>query len=101
MTCYKLGALAPQIHDSAFIAAEATVIGQAVLSANTSVWPGAVIRADNEPIVVGQGSNIQEGAVLHVDPGCPLTIGQDVTVGHRSEEHTSELQSLMRISYAV
>src|SRR3546814_14196252 len=81
MSCYKLGALAPQIHDSAFIAAEATVIGQAVLSANTSVWPCAVIRADNEPIVVGQGSIIQEGAVLHVDPGCPLTIGQD-----RSEE---------------
>src|SRR3546814_6672288 len=49
--------------------------------------PGAVIRADNEPIVVGQGSNIQEGAVLHVDPGCPLTIGQDVTVGHQAMLH--------------
>src|SRR3546814_7637091 len=87
MTYYKLVDLAPQFHDGSFIAAEATFIGQAVLSANTSVWPGAVIRADNEPIVVGQGSNIQEGAVLHVDPGCPLTIGQDVTVGHQAMLH--------------
>lgn len=87
MTCYKLGDLAPRIDDSAFIAAEATVIGRATLSANTSIWPGAVIRADNEPIVIGQGSNIQEGAVLHVDPGCPLTIGQGVTVGHQAMLH--------------
>jgi carbonic anhydrase/acetyltransferase-like protein (isoleucine patch superfamily) len=87
MTCYKLGDLAPHIDDSAFVAAEATVIGQATLSANTSIWPGAVIRADNEPIVIGQGSNVQEGAVLHVDPGCPLTIGQDVTVGHQAMLH--------------
>jgi len=87
MTCYKLGDLAPHIDDSAFIAAEATIIGQATLSANTSVWPGAVIRADNEPIVVGQGSNIQESAVLHVDPGCPLTIGQGVTIGHQAMLH--------------
>lgn len=87
MTCYKLGDLAPHIDDSAFIAAEATVIGQATLSANTSIWPGAVIRADNEPIVIGQGSNVQEGAVLHVDPGCPLTIGQGVTIGHQAMLH--------------
>ncbi|MFW7343320.1 gamma carbonic anhydrase family protein [Pollutimonas sp. H1-120] len=87
MTCYKLGDLAPRIDDSAFIAAEATVIGQATLSAHTSIWPGAVIRADNEPIVIGQGSNIQEGAVLHVDPGCPLTVGQGVTVGHQAMLH--------------
>lgn len=87
MTCYKLGDLAPHIDDSAFIAAEATVIGQVTLSANTSIWPGAVIRADNEPIVIGQGSNVQEGAVLHVDPGCPLTIGQGVTIGHQAMLH--------------
>src|SRR5690606_11254351 len=87
MTCYKLGDLAPHIDDSAFVAAEATVIGQATLSANTSIWPGAVIRADNEPIVIGVGSNIQEGAVLHVDPGCPLTIARDGTVGHQAMLH--------------
>ena len=87
MTCYSLGALTPTVDDTAFIAAEATVIGNATLQANTSVWPGAVIRADNEPIVVGAGSNIQEGAVLHTDPGCPLTLGEDVTVGHQAMLH--------------
>lgn len=87
MTCYQLGDLVPEIHDSVFIAAEATVIGQAVLREGASIWPGAVIRADNEPIVVGEGSNVQEGAVLHTDPGCPLTIGKGVTIGHQAMLH--------------
>jgi len=87
MTCYQLGDLVPDIHDSVFIAAEATVIGQAVLREGASIWPGAVIRADNEPIVVGEGSNVQEGAVLHTDPGCPLTIGKGVTIGHQAMLH--------------
>jgi len=87
MTCYQLGDLVPEIHDSVFIAAEATVIGQAVLREGASIWPGAVIRADNEPIVVGEGSNVQEGAVLHTDPGCPLTIGKGVTMGHQAMLH--------------
>ncbi len=87
MTCYQLGQFAPQIHESAFIAAEATLIGQVELQAQTSVWPGAVIRGDNEPIVIGKGSNIQEGAVLHTDPGCPLNLGQGVTVGHQAMLH--------------
>ena len=87
MTCYQLGDLVPEIHDSVFIAAEATVIGQAVLREGASIWPGAVMRADNEPIVVGEGSNVQEGAVLHTDPGCPLTIGKGVTIGHQAMLH--------------
>ncbi|NGM85969.1 gamma carbonic anhydrase family protein [Parapusillimonas sp. SGNA-6] len=87
MTCYRLGNFTPDVHESSFIANEATVIGQAVLAAGTSVWPGAVIRADNEPIVVGKGSNVQEGAVLHTDPGCPLTLGENVTVGHQAMLH--------------
>src|SRR5690606_36503222 len=87
MTWYQLGDLVPDIHDSVFIAAEATVIGQAVLREGASIWPGAVIRADNEPIVVGEGSNVQEGAVLHVDPGSPLTIGKGVTVRHQAMLH--------------
>ncbi|MBP6019496.1 MAG: gamma carbonic anhydrase family protein [Burkholderiaceae bacterium] len=87
MTIYKLGDDTPQIHDTAFVAAEATLIGKAVLLENSSVWPGAVIRGDNETIVVGIGSNVQEGAVLHTDPGCPLTIGQNVTVGHQAMLH--------------
>ncbi|MGE4370034.1 MAG: gamma carbonic anhydrase family protein [Burkholderiaceae bacterium] len=87
MTCYKLGDLVPQIHETAYVAAEATIIGQARLEANTSVWPGAVIRADNEPIVIGENSNVQEGAVLHNDPGKPLTLGKGVVVGHQAMLH--------------
>lgn len=87
MTCYQLGNFIPSIDESAFIAPEATIIGDARLGANTSVWPGAVIRADNEPITVGKGSNVQEGAVLHTDPGCPLTIGENVTIGHQAMLH--------------
>lgn len=87
MTCYQLGNFIPSIDESAFIAPEATIIGDARLGANTSVWPGAVIRADNEPITVGTGSNVQEGAVLHTDPGCPLTIGENVTIGHQAMLH--------------
>jgi len=82
-----LGDLRPDIHESAFIAAEATIIGQATLAAETSVWPNAVLRADNEPIVVGRGTNIQEGSVLHTDPGFPLTIGVGCTIGHRAVLH--------------
>lgn len=87
MTIYKLGDHTPQVHYTAFVADEATLIGKAVLLENSSVWPGAVIRGDNETIVVGVGSNVQEGAVLHTDPGCPLTIGRDVTVGHQAMLH--------------
>lgn len=87
MTCYTLGNLTPQIDPSTFVAAEATLIGAVTLQAGASVWPGAVIRADNEPIVVGENSNIQEGAVLHVDAGKPLRIGRSVTVGHQAMLH--------------
>lgn len=87
MTCYALGDLTPQIDPSTFIAAEATLIGAVTLQAGASVWPGAVIRADNAPIVIGENSNIQEGAVLHVDPGKPLRVGRNVTVGHQAMLH--------------
>lgn len=75
------------VDDTAYIAPGATVIGRAELAADSSVWPGAVLRGDNEPIVVGRGSNVQDGAVLHTDPGCPLTLGQEVTVGHQAMLH--------------
>jgi len=65
-----------------YIAPNATVVGTVVLQDRTSVWFNAVIRGDNEPVVVGEGSNIQDGSVLHTDPGAPLTIGSGVTVGH-------------------
>jgi carbonic anhydrase/acetyltransferase-like protein (isoleucine patch superfamily) len=65
-----------------YIAPNATVIGSVILEARSSIWFNAVLRGDNEPIVVGEGSNIQDGSILHTDPGCPLTIGKGVTVGH-------------------
>lgn len=87
MTMYKIGEHAPQVHDTAYVAAEATLIGKVVMCERSSIWPGAVIRGDNEPIVVGVGSNVQEGSVLHTDMGCPLTIGENVTVGHQAMLH--------------
>lgn len=87
MTRYRLGDKSPSIDESAYVALEATVIGDVRLAANTSVWAGAVLRGDNEPIVVGEGSNVQEGTVMHTDPGCPLTVGNRVTIGHQAMLH--------------
>lgn len=87
MAIYQLGEHAPDIDPSAWVAAEATLIGQVQLQAHSSVWPGAVLRGDNEPIVIGARSNVQEGAVLHTDPGCQLTVGEDVTIGHQAMLH--------------
>ncbi len=87
MPIYRLGPLAPTIADTAFVAAEATLIGQVTLGERSSVWFGAVIRADNAPIHIGAASNVQEGAVLHADPGYPLTLGERVTVGHQAMLH--------------
>jgi carbonic anhydrase/acetyltransferase-like protein (isoleucine patch superfamily) len=70
-----------------WIAPTASVMGRVVLGSNASIWFGAVLRADNEPITIGENSNIQDNAVLHTDPGCPLTIGANVTVGHQSMLH--------------
>lgn len=103
MTCYALAELVPDIHPTAYIPDEATVIGQAVLEAGVSLWPGAVLRADNARIHIGEGSNVQEGAVLHVDPGCPLTVGKHVTVGHQAMLHGCTIgdESLIGIQAVV
>lgn len=77
----------PQVHASAFVAPSADLIGRVVLEARSSVWFGAVLRGDTETITVGEGSNVQDGAVLHADPGFPCTLGVDVTVGHRAIVH--------------
>lgn len=87
MTIYKLGDTAPTIHESVFVADTAAIIGKVVLEENASVWFGATIRGDNEPITIGAGSNVQESAVLHTDPGCPLTIAANVTIGHQAMLH--------------
>ncbi|HLN86249.1 MAG TPA: gamma carbonic anhydrase family protein [Candidatus Limnocylindrales bacterium] len=87
MPIYQLGEDKPTIPDSAYIAAEATVIGNVTLGENVSIWPGAVLRGDNEPLTIGQGSNVQDNAVLHADPGYPVNIGVNVTVGHQVMLH--------------
>jgi carbonic anhydrase/acetyltransferase-like protein (isoleucine patch superfamily) len=87
MPRYSYRGVAPVIPASAFVADTACVIGRVTMGENTSVWPGAVIRADSEPIAIGEGSNVQDNAVLHVDPGVPMTIGPRVTVGHQVMLH--------------
>jgi carbonic anhydrase/acetyltransferase-like protein (isoleucine patch superfamily) len=84
---YKLGDAAPTIHESVFVADTATIIGRVTLEENSSVWFGAALRGDNEPITLGHGSNIQENAVLHTDMGFPLTIEANVTIGHQVMLH--------------
>lgn len=87
MPIYRLGDAAPDIDPSAWIADTAVVIGHVTLGPGASVWYGAVLRADNEPIVIGARSNVQEGAVLHTDPGRPLRVGEGVTIGHQAMLH--------------
>ncbi|HEX6866014.1 MAG TPA: gamma carbonic anhydrase family protein, partial [Caulobacteraceae bacterium] len=84
MTVYSLGGVAPQLppEDAYWIAPTAAVMGNVILKTNASVWWGATIRGDNDPITIGENSNIQDGSVLHTDTGVPLTIGANVTVGH-------------------
>lgn len=83
MTIFALGATAPQLPgEDWWIAPNAVVVGNVRLLKNASVWFGATIRGDNELITIGENSNIQDGSVLHTDPGAPLTIGTNVTVGH-------------------
>ena len=89
MPLYEIEGQSPSLpaDGSAWIAPSADVIGDARLGDAVSVWFGAVIRADNTPIVIGARTNIQEGAMLHSDPGSPLTIGEGVTVGHHAILH--------------
>lgn len=87
MARYRLGDDSPQVADSAYIADNAQVIGKVELRDNSSVWFNATLRGDNEPIVLGVNSNVQEGAVLHTDPGYPLTVGSGVTIGHQAMLH--------------
>jgi carbonic anhydrase/acetyltransferase-like protein (isoleucine patch superfamily) len=82
----------PVVHPEAWVAATAVVIGEVRLEAGASLWPTAVARADLCPIVVGEGSNVQDGAVLHGDPGQPVLIGADVTIGHRAVIHGATLE---------
>src|SRR5580658_2020841 len=89
MTAYRLGDREPTLPEDGeyWIAPTAVVAGHVILKKNASVWFGAVLRGDNEPIIVGENSNVQDNSVLHTDMGSPLTIGANVTVGHQVMLH--------------
>lgn len=87
MAIYQLDDLKPTVADSAWVADSAQVMGDVTLGADSSVWFGAIIRGDMDTIIVGAGSNIQDGSILHADHNMPLTIGENVTVGHQVMLH--------------
>ena len=87
MAVYELDGIQPRVADSAWVADSAQVMGNVVLGEDSSIWFGTVIRGDTETITVGRGSNIQDASVLHADIGKPLTIGENVTVGHQVMLH--------------
>ena len=87
MTLYALADLSPTVDADAWVAPDANVIGNVVLETGSSVWFGCTLRGDNELIKVGKGSNVQENSVFHTDPGCPLTIGENCTIGHKVMLH--------------
>lgn len=87
MAIYELDQIAPRVAASAWVADSAQVMGNVELAEDASVWFGAVVRGDTETIRIGKGSNIQDASVLHADIGKPLTIGENVTVGHQVMLH--------------
>ena len=91
MTLFALDGREPVLHgegdDAPWVADDASVIGDCILHGRTGVWFGAVLRGDNEPIELGEGSNVQEHAMLHTDPGFALRVGRDCTIGHRAILH--------------
>jgi carbonic anhydrase/acetyltransferase-like protein (isoleucine patch superfamily) len=103
MPVYALPDHQPQIADDAWIAPGAVVIGSVILKPRSSVWFGAVIRGDNDLVTIGEGSNIQDGSVVHIDPGFPLELARNVTVGHKVMLHgcTVGEQSLIGIGSTV
>ncbi|GKS75816.1 gamma carbonic anhydrase family protein [Acidovorax sp. SUPP950] len=87
MALYELDGISPRTAPSAWVADSAEVIGHVVLGESSSIWFGAVLRGDNEPITIGAGTNVQDGSVLHSDPGQPLVLGERVTIGHKVMLH--------------
>ena len=101
---YALGGLSPELRgDNHYIAPSASVVGSVILENNVSIWFNAVLRGDNEPVHIGANSNVQDGAILHTDPGAPLIIGSHVTIGHGAMLHgcTIEDGSLVGINCVI
>ena len=91
MAVYQLGDDVPQIHETAWVADSAQVIGRVELAENASVWFGTVVRGDSERLTIGRNSNVQDGSVLHADAGVPLVVGENVTVGHKVMLHGCQI----------
>ncbi|QDV12153.1 2,3,4,5-tetrahydropyridine-2,6-dicarboxylate N-acetyltransferase [Rosistilla oblonga] len=87
MAIYRLGDRTPELAPDCFVAEEATLIGRVAIGSEASVWPSAVLRGDIELIDIGARSSVQDGTVMHTDPGCPLTVGEGVTIGHQATLH--------------
>ena len=87
MACYQIDGKAPQVPDSSWVAPSADLIGDVRLGTQVGIWFGSVIRADNTAITVGDRTNVQEGCMLHSDPGVPLSIGMNCTIGHHAILH--------------
>lgn len=89
MTLYTLDGIAPETPGDGdfWIAPDANVIGRVIVCSGASIWFGATLRGDNEPITVGEGSNVQENTVIHTDMGYPATIGRNCTIGHKAMLH--------------
>jgi carbonic anhydrase/acetyltransferase-like protein (isoleucine patch superfamily) len=87
MAVYQLDTLTPHLHETAWVADSAQVIGNVELAEGASVWFGAILRGDNELLRIGKNSNVQDGSMLHSDPGFPLTLGENVTIGHQVMLH--------------
>jgi carbonic anhydrase/acetyltransferase-like protein (isoleucine patch superfamily) len=88
MPLFAIGERRPELRGAHhFIAHDATLVGSIVLEDNVNVWFQSVIRADNDQVTIGEGCNIQDGSVLHVDPGFPMTLGRRVSIGHKVMLH--------------
>jgi len=105
MNIYQLGDKKPHLPPVGeyWIAPNAIVVGDVILQKNASVWFGAVVRGDNDPITIGENTNVQDGSVLHSDVGLPLNIGKDVTIGHMAMVHSCDIgdQSLIGIGAVI
>ena len=87
MTLYSLDGVSPRVAEDSWVAPDANVIGKIVIQEGASVWFGATLRGDNEEIVIGKGSNVQENTIMHTDMGYPLTVGEGCTIGHKALLH--------------
>ena len=88
---YDLEKKTPKLDTDCWVAPNAVIIGKVELKKNSNIWFNAVLRGDLEPIIIGENSNVQDGCIIHTDPGCPVTVGKGVTLGHMVVLHGCEI----------